>query len=320
MKKIKNDNIPISKVIKLTKLKTNYRPFEAKRKLCDSYDMFFADKRVIPLLPKLLGKKFFKKKKIPVPMDLKHKNWKEQMDKVCGSTLLYIKTGTCCVLKIGKVSMGPMEIVENVTVSIDGIAEIVPRKMGKHKLKIDGVKKDDDELFNRILGEGNVKDVKSDSNKKKSKKGRIHEVRYMDSNIGEVLDDDELGSGGVEADVVESEGNEDSENDQMDGGEVRSQKRKKGDKVKVEKPPKKMAKLKKEDGIEGMKDQKLTKKMSKVVKKEDGVKGRKDEDVVKQKKQEKEQLPLKEKKKSLLGKLKSSELKVKDKKEKKRWV
>ncbi|KAK1567068.1 hypothetical protein Q3G72_007732 [Acer saccharum] len=342
MKKIKNDNIPISKVIKLTKLKTNYRPFEAKRKLCDSYDMFFADKRVIPLLPKLLGKQFFKKKKIPVPMDLKHKNWKEQMDKVCGSTLLYIKTGTCCVLKIGKVSMGPMEIVENVTAAIDGIAEIVPRKWGNirsfhlkvleslalpvyqsvpdMKLKIDGVKKDDEELFNRILGEGNVKDVKSDSNKKKSKKGRIHEVRYMDSNIGEVLDDDELGSGGVEADVVESEGNEDSENDQMDGGEVRSQKRKKGDKVKVEKPPKKMAKLKKEDGIEGMQDQKLTKKMSKVVKKEDGVKGRKDEDVVKQKKQEKEQLPLKEKKKSLLGKLKSSELKVKDKKEKKRWI
>ncbi|KAK0589430.1 hypothetical protein LWI29_014194 [Acer saccharum] len=305
MKKIKNDNIPISKVTKLTKLKTNYRPFEAKRKLCDSYDMFFADKRVIPLLPKLLGKKFFKKKKIPVPMDLKHKNWKEQMDKVCGSTLLYIKTGTCCVLKIGKVSMGPMEIVENVTVAIDGIAEIVPRKMGKHKV-----------VPSESAGELG-KDVKSDSNKKKSKKGRIHEVRYMDSNIGEVLDDDELGSGGVEADVVESEGNEDSENDQMDGGEVRSQKRKKGDKVKVEKPPKKMAKLKKEDGIEGMKDQKLTKKMSKVVKKEDGVKGRKDEDVVKQKKQEKEQLPLKEKKKSLLGKLKSSELKVKDKKEKK---
>ncbi|KAL5793062.1 hypothetical protein ACOSP7_001656 [Xanthoceras sorbifolium] len=340
MKKIKNDNIPISKVIKITKLKTDYRPFEAKRKLCNSYDMFFADKRVVPLLPKLLGKQFFKKKKTPVPLDLTHKNWKEQMDKVCGSALLYLKTGTCSVLKIGKASMGPEEIVENVAAAIDGIAEIVPRKWGNirsfhlklldslalpvyhavpdMKLKIDGLKEVEQEVFNKELDKGNVKDVNSDSNKKKSKKGRIHEVKYMDSNIGEVFDEDELG-----IDVGESEGSEDSENDQMDGGEVGGQKRKKGDKAKVEKPRKKMSKVKKEDGV-----QKLTKKVSKV-KKEDGLEDIKDEDVVKQKKQKKEELSLKragddssgkKKKKSLLGKLKSPELKAKDKKEKKKRV
>ncbi|KAJ6881467.1 hypothetical protein NC651_028143 [Populus alba x Populus x berolinensis] len=130
-KKIQNDNIPISKIIKISKLKTDYRPFKAKRKLCDSYDMFFADKRVVPLLPKmLLGKQFFKKKKISMTLDLKHQNWKEQIDKACGSTLLFLRTGTCSVVKVGRVSMSREEISKNVMAAINGIAEIVPRKWG----------------------------------------------------------------------------------------------------------------------------------------------------------------------------------------------
>ncbi|KAM0005669.1 putative ribosomal protein L1 [Helianthus debilis subsp. tardiflorus] len=51
-KKIKEEGISVTKVLKLSKLRTDYKPFEAKRKLCDSYDMFFADKRVVTLLPK----------------------------------------------------------------------------------------------------------------------------------------------------------------------------------------------------------------------------------------------------------------------------
>lgn len=53
----------ITKVLSVQKLRQNYREFEAKRKLSDSFDLFLADKRVLPLLPKLLGKSFFVKKK-----------------------------------------------------------------------------------------------------------------------------------------------------------------------------------------------------------------------------------------------------------------
>ncbi|PPD90944.1 hypothetical protein GOBAR_DD12119 [Gossypium barbadense] len=127
-KKIKSENIPINKVIKLSKLKTDYKPFEAKRKLCDSYDMFFADKRIIPLLPRLLGKQFFKKKKIPVPVDLKHNNWKEQIHNACSSAMLFLGSGTCCVVKVAKLSLEEKEIVENVIAAINGIAERVPSK------------------------------------------------------------------------------------------------------------------------------------------------------------------------------------------------
>ncbi|GKB62462.1 putative F-box domain containing protein [Tanacetum coccineum] len=44
----------------------------SKRKLCDSYDMFYADKRVVPFLPKLLGKHFFRSRKLPLGVDLGH--------------------------------------------------------------------------------------------------------------------------------------------------------------------------------------------------------------------------------------------------------
>ena len=239
MKKIKSEAIPVSKVLKLSKLKSDYRPFESKRKLCDSYDMFLADRRVVPLLPRLLGKQFFKKKKIPVPVDLKHKNWKEQIEKACGSALLFLRTGTCSVARVAKASMGSDEIVENVVAAINGIVEIVPRKWGNvrsfHlklleslalpiyqalpdiKFKIEGVKAVEE--ANEVTEEEGAERVGKDEKvEKKKKKGRIHEVRYMDVSTieGKGSDGDELGSDDDE-DVDEVEG---VENDEVGSGEL----------------------------------------------------------------------------------------------------
>ncbi|KAJ3340123.1 UDP-glucose-4-epimerase [Gonapodya sp. JEL0774] len=52
----------VNKVIGVSKLKAKYKPFEAKRQLVKEYDLFLADERVLPLLPKILGKKFFEAK------------------------------------------------------------------------------------------------------------------------------------------------------------------------------------------------------------------------------------------------------------------
>ncbi|KAL6977860.1 hypothetical protein U1Q18_026643 [Sarracenia purpurea var. burkii] len=213
-KKIKAEDIPITKVLKLSKLRSDYKPFEAKRKLCASYDVFFADKSVVPLLPKLLGKEFFKKKKIPVPVDLTHKNWKEQIEKACSSALLYLRTGTCSSVRVGKASMESREIVENVAAAIAGVVELVPKKLAgvrslhlklseslalpiyqvlpDMKLRIEGRKKSGEEAQKEAQKE--VKeDEQSDREKGGSKKkGRIHEVRYMDGDSG--VFEDELGN------------------------------------------------------------------------------------------------------------------------------
>jgi ribosome biogenesis protein UTP30 len=253
--------------------------------------MFFTDKRIVPLLPGLLGKHFYKKKKIPVPVDLKHKNWKEQIEKACSSALLFLKSGTCSVVKVAKVSMEEEEIVENVVAAINGISEIVPRKwrgvrslhlklleslalplyqaVPDVRLRIEGAKEEE-------KGEG--EEVGEDEGKKGErvgkKKGRIHEVRYMDGIVGGVFDEDEMGTAEIEGgDVGEGE---DCENGEMGSGELGSKKRKKGDKAEERvsgesKRVKKPVKLKNKDGLTYERDGLLAAKG----KKEDGIKKRK---------------------------------------------
>jgi len=53
----------ISRVIGITKLKGKFKPFEARRMLLKENGMFLADERIIPLLPGLLGSKWFEAKK-----------------------------------------------------------------------------------------------------------------------------------------------------------------------------------------------------------------------------------------------------------------
>lgn len=53
----------ISRVVGIEKLKGKFKPFEARRMLLKENDLFLADERVVPLLPGLLGSKFFDAKK-----------------------------------------------------------------------------------------------------------------------------------------------------------------------------------------------------------------------------------------------------------------
>jgi hypothetical protein len=53
----------ISRVVGIEKLKGKFKPFEARRMLLRENGLFLADERVVPLLPKLLGKRFFEAKK-----------------------------------------------------------------------------------------------------------------------------------------------------------------------------------------------------------------------------------------------------------------
>src|SRR5690606_10875399 len=60
----------ITSVLAVTTLRNYFKAFEAKRRLLDAYDLFLADERVIPLLSRLLGSKFFQKKRQPIAVDL----------------------------------------------------------------------------------------------------------------------------------------------------------------------------------------------------------------------------------------------------------
>jgi hypothetical protein len=59
-----------TKVIGYSKLRKNYHQYQEKRELCRSYAAFFADDRIVPMLPAVLGKVFFEKKKQPLPVNV----------------------------------------------------------------------------------------------------------------------------------------------------------------------------------------------------------------------------------------------------------
>ncbi|EFN51799.1 hypothetical protein CHLNCDRAFT_139764 [Chlorella variabilis] len=118
----------ISKVVGLSKLRTKYESHEAKRQLCNSYDMFAADERILPSLPKLLGKAFFKKKKQPVPVRLTGKDWAGQIRRACEATYLFWSGGNSLAIKVARSSQSEQQGVENTLAAIAAAVEKVPRK------------------------------------------------------------------------------------------------------------------------------------------------------------------------------------------------
>ncbi|KAK4771166.1 hypothetical protein SAY87_031698 [Trapa incisa] len=276
-KKIKAENIPVSKVLKLSKLRTNYKAFEAKRKLFGSYDLFLADRNILPSLPKLLGKQFLKKRKIPVGVNLKHKGWKEQIENVCRSALFFMGSGTCSVVKVGRVSMGNKEIGENVIAAIDGIVELVPRKwqnirslhlkmaeslalpiyqsVPDLKLKISGVNDEGEKVDGEKVKQDDARDI-SVEKKKASKRSRIHEVMYMDTNLDGEDDGD-----------IEEEYGKDSDTDPVELDQTMKRAKVKEDGSKTGKKLEVSTKVKKsEDGIKKhKKDGLLVKAVAKMV-------------------------------------------------------
>jgi len=75
----------VEEFIPLIRLKREFREFETKRKLCDSYDLFLCDDRVAKFLPKLLGKTFYQKKKMPINVKLDAKHVKSSFHRVLNS-------------------------------------------------------------------------------------------------------------------------------------------------------------------------------------------------------------------------------------------
>lgn len=118
----------VAKVIGLSKLKSKYESFEAKRQLCNSYDLFVADDRILPSLPKLLGKSFFKKKKQPVPVKLSGKDWGKQIEKACEATYLFMSGGSSLTIRVAMSSQDETQCVENIMETLSLAVDKLPGK------------------------------------------------------------------------------------------------------------------------------------------------------------------------------------------------
>ncbi|CAD6268770.1 unnamed protein product [Miscanthus lutarioriparius] len=120
--------LPVSEVIPLSTLRTDYRPYESRRRLAASHALFVADRAILPLLPRVLGKAFYSTNKAPIGVDFTRVGWPEQVRKVLGSAFLYLRSGTCSGIKVGRLDMEEEEIVDNVMAAVEAAVEKVPKK------------------------------------------------------------------------------------------------------------------------------------------------------------------------------------------------
>lgn len=112
----------------ISKLRTKHKTYEARRLLCDSYDVFLADDRILPLLPKLLGKEFFKKKRLPVPVNLKKADLTKELTDAIEATYMTMATGPCFSIKIGTTHQSSTEIAQNIMTALPVIVSHIPKK------------------------------------------------------------------------------------------------------------------------------------------------------------------------------------------------
>eukprot|EP00096_Caligus_rogercresseyi_P012457 TRINITY_DN5227_c0_g1_i1.p1 TRINITY_DN5227_c0_g1~~TRINITY_DN5227_c0_g1_i1.p1 ORF type:complete len:527 (-),score=218.82 TRINITY_DN5227_c0_g1_i1:95-1675(-) len=105
----------IDEIIPLRGLKSEYQTFELKRRLSNKYDKFLADTRIMHRLPKVLGKHFYSKKKIPIPVNMEAEDLSKELSRALHTVILPLRNkGVSSDLILGSTSMNLDSVVENI--------------------------------------------------------------------------------------------------------------------------------------------------------------------------------------------------------------
>ena len=109
----------VTKVMSLRELKVEYKTFESKTALSHLYDHFLVDARIIRLVPKFLGKPFYKRKKFPVQVKLDSKDLVKEVEKALSTTCLALThAGTSSCVTIGLTSMPEDQLCSNLVAAV----------------------------------------------------------------------------------------------------------------------------------------------------------------------------------------------------------
>ncbi|KIK69980.1 hypothetical protein GYMLUDRAFT_53104 [Collybiopsis luxurians FD-317 M1] len=111
----------IHRVVGISKLKGKFKAFDARRVLLKEHGLFLADDRVLPLLPKLLGSKFFEAKKQPLPVSITRKDLKRELERAISSTYMPTIRGTALSIKIGRLSQKPSQVLDNLKTALPAV-------------------------------------------------------------------------------------------------------------------------------------------------------------------------------------------------------
>ena len=136
------------RVLGVSKLKARYKSFESRRQLLGEYDVFLADDRVVPLLPKLLGKIVYETPKRPVPVSLEGYKPRDaagkrvkgpdrpksepilpaekvakELEKALSSARVHLSPSVTTSVRIGFSDFTPQELADNLAAVVEGMQE-----------------------------------------------------------------------------------------------------------------------------------------------------------------------------------------------------
>ncbi|NXN78064.1 RL1D1 protein, partial [Bombycilla garrulus] len=132
---LRNGIRSISRIISYKTLRKEYKMYEAKRRLLNSFDLFLSDDRIRRLLPSHLGKHFYAMKKAPLSVNLKAKDLAKELKKHIGGTILPVNNKGCSyTTRIGHTGMKVDEIVDNVIEAARVIGDKLPKKWKNVKI------------------------------------------------------------------------------------------------------------------------------------------------------------------------------------------
>jgi len=121
--------VKVEEIIPMIQLKREFHDFETQRKLCDSFDVFLCDDRISKFMPRLLGKNFFKKRRLPVNVKLNDspKTAANSLVKALSSVHGVVSgQGASTSLTVAHTGLTPQQIAENICAVVQHLVSVLP--------------------------------------------------------------------------------------------------------------------------------------------------------------------------------------------------
>jgi len=121
--------VKVEEIIPMIQLKREFHDFETQRKLCDSFDVFLCDDRISKFMPRLLGKNFFKKRRLPVNVKLSDgsKTAANSLVKALSSVHGVVSgQGASTSLTVAHTGLTPQQIAENICAVVQHLVTVLP--------------------------------------------------------------------------------------------------------------------------------------------------------------------------------------------------
>lgn len=117
----------VQKVMTVTQFAREYQSFNDRRQLATAYDLFLADSRVVKTVSNKCGKEFYKKRKLPISVDLTKGHLIEQIKKANRTILLPLSANrTRTSLHIGHLGQKKADVLDNMREAISCLFKFCP--------------------------------------------------------------------------------------------------------------------------------------------------------------------------------------------------